>query len=316
MAGRGIDVIVPRSLILHNLEMGKKVGNKDRPASNPSIQQGQSMTLREENSGKKDASVSSILRIQHLQKLAKWAGGEAGVPPLGALFGYRLAANAEAAGVPLDSSCFLCQRCETMLQPGFNCTIRIEKNVKNKGRRNKSVSTSKNNMVYTCHFCSYRNVKWGTPTDHVKGLLASRPKANSSKNRQHSAGHNKALVTKTAWDQKPQEKTSAVLDPNSELKSMTPKKVGANMENMPVDEKTADSVPPLEKSLSASKKKRKASKSHQSELSSSVGIDSGKGTGDSTKRRRKSWSSLKEISESNDLQKTRNLSNIVIPFHL
>lgn len=64
-------------------------------------------TLGEEKSGKKETSVSSILKLQHLQKLAKCAGVP---PPLAALFGHHLASNAEAAGVPLDSSWFLCQR--------------------------------------------------------------------------------------------------------------------------------------------------------------------------------------------------------------
>ena len=64
-------------------------------------------TLREEKSGKREASASSILRLRHLQKLAKCAGVP---PPLAALFGHHLAYSAEAAGVPLDSSWFLCQR--------------------------------------------------------------------------------------------------------------------------------------------------------------------------------------------------------------
>lgn len=39
-----------------------------------------------------------------------WAGGEASIPSLGAVFGRHLAANAEAEGVPLDRSIFSCQR--------------------------------------------------------------------------------------------------------------------------------------------------------------------------------------------------------------
>ncbi|KAH7673771.1 RNAse P Rpr2/Rpp21 subunit protein [Dioscorea alata] len=274
--------------------------------------------LREEKGGKKETSVSSILKLQHLQKLAKCAGVP---PPLAALFGHHLASNAEAAGVPLDSSWFLCQRCETMLQPGFNCTIRIEKNVKNKGRQNKSISTtSKNNMVYTCHFCSHRNIKWGTPTGHVEGLLASRLGSHS-----HSNAWNKTS------NQNPHEKILEVLDANSELKSFTRMKAAANTDNMHVDvkttdamrtmEKTTDAVWMMEKSLSALKKKRKASKSHQSEIpiqgsSSERIVDSGKGASASNKWRRKSWSSLREKAESNELHKVRNLSNIVISFHL
>lgn len=70
----------------------------------------QGATLREENTGKKRVDVSSMLRMEHLQRLSTWAGVEAGIPPLGALFGHRLAASAEAGGVPLDPSTFVCRR--------------------------------------------------------------------------------------------------------------------------------------------------------------------------------------------------------------
>jgi len=68
------------------------------------------MSLREENTGKKHVNVSSMLRMEHLQKLATWASVEAGIPPLGILFGHRLAASAESEGVPLDPSTFVCHR--------------------------------------------------------------------------------------------------------------------------------------------------------------------------------------------------------------
>lgn len=67
-----------------------------------------SLTLREEKIGKQEVNVSSMLKMEHLQNLATWASGEGSVPCLAALFGRSLAANAEAAGVPLDRSLFAC----------------------------------------------------------------------------------------------------------------------------------------------------------------------------------------------------------------
>ncbi|KAH7691880.1 hypothetical protein IHE45_01G027800 [Dioscorea alata] len=120
-------------------------------------------------------------------------------------------------------------------------------------------------MVYTCHFCSHHNIKWGTPTGHVEGLLASRLGSHS-----HSNAWNKTS------NQNPYEKILEVLDANSEFKSFTRMKATANTDNMHVDVKTTDAVQTMEKttdavwmigkSLSALKKRRKASKSHQSEI--------------------------------------------------
>ncbi|KAJ1690606.1 hypothetical protein LUZ63_014761 [Rhynchospora breviuscula] len=126
------------------------------------------MSLREESSGKKHADVASILKLQHLKRVATWASGPGQIPPLGSILGQHLAATAEASGLPLDPSSFLCQKCETILCPGFNCTIRIKNNIK-KGRQ------AQNNVVYTCHFCRHENLKRGTPKGTVKSLLASAP---------------------------------------------------------------------------------------------------------------------------------------------
>lgn len=71
-----------------------------------------SMTLREETSGKKQGFVSakSTLKMEHMKNLAIWAGNESSIPSLGAFFGHRLAATAEALDVPSDPSLFSCQR--------------------------------------------------------------------------------------------------------------------------------------------------------------------------------------------------------------
>uniref|UniRef100_A0A1D1XGH6 Uncharacterized protein n=1 Tax=Anthurium amnicola TaxID=1678845 RepID=A0A1D1XGH6_9ARAE len=87
--------------------MTKKQRKKNNFASSPGIQKA---TLREENVGRKHVDSGSVLRMQHLQRLAIWAGGEASISPLAALLGHRLAVEAEAEGIPLDRSFFSCQR--------------------------------------------------------------------------------------------------------------------------------------------------------------------------------------------------------------
>jgi hypothetical protein len=69
------------------------------------------VSLREESSGKTTrVDEASVLRVKHLQQLAAWTGAEAGVGPVGALLGRRLAASAEVARVPIGPATFLCQR--------------------------------------------------------------------------------------------------------------------------------------------------------------------------------------------------------------
>lgn len=87
-------------------KMGKKRALRSHSQLLPSL------TLREESSGKKQSSVNvkSMLKLDHLKSLSIWASGEACIPSLGAVFGNRLAATAEALGVPPDPSLFSCQR--------------------------------------------------------------------------------------------------------------------------------------------------------------------------------------------------------------
>ncbi|XP_058083290.1 uncharacterized protein LOC131231195 [Magnolia sinica] len=278
--------------------------------------------LREESSGKKEVKgskgVSSILRIQHLQKLAIWAGGEVSIPPLGALFGHHLAANAEATGIPIDSSFFTCQGCETILQPGRNCTVRIKKNTAKMQRHKKSCVPSKNNVVYTCHFCSHQSLHRGTPEGHMKEIFASRPKLISD-SKQVSSTDKKSII--------PEKDTATgaeiiYLKPNplSESKSKSPKKekdqaVGEiTIENSPATPfKRVGSALSVEKKW---KRCRSGPKKTVGNENSSASMETGKATSGSSKRRRKAWSSLKEIAENNERESAREIGNLTIPFHI
>lgn len=92
--------------------MGKKRGKQNGGSS------GAPASLREEASGFKPTAArsgdaknpKSMLKLQHLQKLAVWAAGEGSIPSLGAFFGRRLAAIGESLGVPPDASLVSCQR--------------------------------------------------------------------------------------------------------------------------------------------------------------------------------------------------------------
>jgi hypothetical protein len=67
-------------------------------------------------------------------------------------------------------------RCESVLQPGFNCTIRI-KNNKKKAKRRKTSNYCQNSIVYACHFCGDQNLIRGSGKGTVKSLLSSRKPA-------------------------------------------------------------------------------------------------------------------------------------------
>ncbi|CAO2203659.1 unnamed protein product [Urochloa humidicola] len=152
--------------------MGKKNSGASG-ASTPGRASNQAVSIREETSGRTRVDEASLLRVKHLQRIAAWAGAEAGVGPVGALLGRRLAASAEAAGVPLGAATFLCQRCETVLKPGFNCTVRI-RNKKNKAKRRKKSNCCQNSVSYACHFCGDQNLILGSGKGVVKSLLPSK----------------------------------------------------------------------------------------------------------------------------------------------
>ncbi|XP_075496890.1 uncharacterized protein LOC142533863 [Primulina tabacum] len=153
--------------------MGRKGASKKEKNAVSGPQPRASMTLREEATGKKEGNVNPRTknRIDHLKSLALWAATEASIPSLGAFFGQRLAASIEAVGVRSDPSLFICERCESILQPGHNCTIRIGKISPSKRRRHKKSDIAiQNNVVYNCHFCSHRNLMRGTPKGYMQEI--------------------------------------------------------------------------------------------------------------------------------------------------
>ncbi|KAL5569298.1 hypothetical protein UlMin_025873 [Ulmus minor] len=217
--------------------MGKRGGA--RKASNVAFGSNNTISLREEAAGKKQGKVGSsnakhISKVEHSERLAVWASSEASIPSLGAFFGRRLASVREALAVPPNPSMFSCQRSK------------------------KPNTSTQNNVVCTCHFCSYRN---------TKKMYVSSVKINRSKGEE-----NLPVVF---------EETSTT-DPSTHIVRSGLVLLGSVM------------------------RKRNRSTAMGGEKLARA----------SRKRRRKSWTSLKEIAERSELDNNRSTSNMTIPFFL
>ncbi|KDP25441.1 hypothetical protein JCGZ_20597 [Jatropha curcas] len=282
--------------------MGKKGGAKRPQATAPLSHS--SVSLRQESTGKlqtKGASRNpkSLLKLEHLQKLAVWASGEASVPSLGAFFGRQFAAAGEILGVPPEPSLIPCQRCETILQPGFNCTVRIEKTQKKvRHRQKKPNSSMQNSVVYNCHFCSHRNLKRGTPKGYMKEICPSKPKPSVKSEPSKSMPQKSANL----------EKVTKSKDEIITIDEITLSKTSADssITNCPA----TPSVRSGSTLLDAMRRKRNRSGSKKSESNDSA-EDGERTVGMSSKRKRKAWTSLKEIAEHDC---TRSVANLTIPF--
>lgn len=293
--------------------MAKKKGNTKKGASNPTSGPQDSITLRQEITGKIKPKVPNNVKVylNHLENLATWASGQPSIPSLAAFFGQRLAAAAESLAVTPDASLFLCQRCETILQPGSNCSVRIEKNnVKRCRRRNKSSNLTQNVVVYYCHYCSCRNRKRGTPKGHMKGLYDTK-----------FVSKVKSVDVK---DGKQCENESLTMDVPKILPSTTRDSLTIDTpptEDIPTVD--APATPPTMTGMTLlnlkRRKRKKPSSKNQTEpescLASTADGDKTEGTS-KRKRNRKSWASLKEIAKRNEESGKQNVAVLAIPFSL
>lgn len=266
-----------------------------------------SMTLREETSGKKQGFVSakSTLKMEHMKNLAIWAGNESSIPSLGAFFGHRLAATAEALDVPSDPSLFSCQRCESILQPGYNCTVRIEKNKAKKGNgcRKPNLATQ-NNVVFRCHFCSHRNLKRGTPMHYMKDLCPPNAKPILRSDPM------KKTIPKGS-------KPEVVAESKDNIVKMDRIALPGTAGDKPVIYAPETPVTRLATSFLDTKRRKRTRPGPKKAFesgSASAAPGAENATGAPSKRRRKCWTSLKEIAECDEQQTKRNFSSLAIPF--
>ncbi|KAM7257170.1 hypothetical protein ACFE04_012911 [Oxalis oulophora] len=267
------------------------------------------MTLRDKASGNKiNVDVKSKLKHQHLHKLALWAStGEDSNPSLAAFFGHWLAAVGEVSGIQPDPSVFSCQRCETLLQPGINCTIRIEKNQKKWQRNKKSSIFTQNNVVHTCHYCSHKNLKRGTPKGHMKEICP--PKVKPSPKSIPSTPMLKKCGLQDTRTKEGIFKVDNITSPAMSLEFPTGEYLGTPLPK----EGTKTTL------LDAKSKKRDRSvlkkKDRPQSLTTPINVANGI-SASSKKKKRKSWTGLKEIAESREKDRNRNIADIKLPFFL
>ncbi|XP_031278702.1 uncharacterized protein LOC116137156 isoform X2 [Pistacia vera] len=280
--------------------MGKRGGAKRQP--NLSSASHKQLSLREQNLGKKQTNtinVKSRLKLDHLQNLATWAGGEASVPSLAAFFGHHLAAANESMGLQPDPSLFSCQRCETILQPGFNCTVRIEKtHVKARSKRKKSRISTQNSVVYKCQFCLHRNLKKGTPIGHMKEINPPKVKRTSKQE------HRKSTLQKSVS----LEKDTRIKEAVNKVNEIDAQAIGDEV--IKVDEITLPAIaedscnsnspvtPSVKAKVTLDGKKTKRNKSGTKKpVESEINSATTEKTVWGSSKKRKSWTSLKEIAE-------------------
>ncbi|XP_016461918.1 uncharacterized protein LOC107785192 isoform X2 [Nicotiana tabacum] len=302
-----------------------------------------SVTLREELSGKEKqnhVNAKSMLKLEHIKNLATWVSGETPIHSLGAFFGQRLAASAESLGVPPDPSLFSCQRCESILQSGYNCSLWIEKNKrKGQNRLKKPGIPPKNYVVYECHFCSHRNLKRGTPSGYMNDLYpvkttTSRVYPTKSATRKSEqldtvvSSIDKARVAPTESAMQKSEQLDTLLANIDETRVDLTESATQKFEQFDTsvdsanrvnnadvmvsseivgDDPTAGPATPLSTvtvtSLLDSKRKKRnrtGSKKKVEPQDGSSATDAEETVPTSSKRKRKSWTSLKEIAESKE----------------
>ncbi|XP_073304704.1 uncharacterized protein [Primulina huaijiensis] len=288
--------------------MGRKGASKKLKNAVSGPQPRASMTLREEATGKKQGNVNArtMSRIDHLKSLALWAATEASIPSLGAFFGQRLTASTEAVGVRSDPSLFFCERCESILQPGDNCTIRVEKNKPNKGHRpKKSAIAVQNNVVYNCHFCSHRNVMRGTPKGYIQEISPPKTKQPSRlDDAYHVVERSSSLTQPTPTAVEINNKTDVVAFPITARQSLEPSSPSTPLPTTGISLLDAK----------RRKRNRRSAKKVAEPEGSSTAADTEKSRCTSSKRRRKSWTSLKEIADSAEHDTVKRFTNLTIPF--
>ncbi|XP_050226212.1 uncharacterized protein LOC126676127 isoform X2 [Mercurialis annua] len=277
--------------------MGKKRGVKMSPYTPITLRQ--ETTGRLQTQGTNNVRDPKLLRLEHLKNIAAWASREHSIPsPLTATYGRQYAAAAEALGIPPDTSLIQCERCETVLEPGFNCTIRIEKTrAKSRSRRKKP--SCKNNVVYKCHFCSHRNLMRGTPKGYMKDICPSKRKQ------------------KRSYEESEPSKSI----PENSVSSKKLDESATKTEMAKIDEIASPATPFMingSSLLDAKRRKRNRSGSKKSEESqdNKAAKDGEETVNASSKRKRKSWASLKEMAESNQQGGSGNVANLTIPFFM
>lgn len=157
-----------------------------------------------------------------------------------------------------------------------------------------------NYVVYTCQFCSYRNLKHGTSKGYMKDLVPS--KASSLKPKTVNSTVEKSNLSKVK-----NEKINKAPPPAEVSNACTS-----------TDGPTSSLVKSDVKLLDSKKRKRKKPELKglaEDKLATSAPAEKGVASG-ASKRKRKSWTTLKDIAESEEHDRNQRFKNFAIPFVL
>lgn len=164
----------------------------------------------------------------------------------------------------------------------------------------------KNSVIYRCHACSHQNSMRGTPQGYMKELCP--PKIKLIDNRSDP------MKLTIEMDSKPAIITEN-RDGNVKIDAITPE----IEEDVPPPMHAPATPATTGITLLDSKKRKRnrpGAKKAAESGSSLIVVDAENSTGTSNKRKRKSWTSLKEIAERNEQEHRHGISKSAIPFVL
>ena len=172
-------------------------------------------------------------------------------------------------------------------------------------------------MVYKCYFCSHWNLRRGTPKGHTKEICPSKAKASLKSEPAKCRLQKCTSLEKVTRGKDDTYKTNEIASPALARENPT-----TNGPVTPLVPATDSPMTPLVSSSGSTllearrgKRNRSALKKPAGPENNSTPIDVEK-TVSSNKRRRKSWTSLKEIAESTEYVSSRNITNLAIPLFI
>ncbi|GJM87171.1 hypothetical protein PR202_ga03099 [Eleusine coracana subsp. coracana] len=264
----------------------------------------QAVSLREESSGRTHVDEATLLRVQHLQRLAAWAGAEAGVGPVGALLGRRLAASAEASGAAIlqvNLSARLTELTSERAEQSERLELNLPTDCKMEDGATLSSVESGHLAFSTVEEGSVQKVELENGNEHTHETepVSSRDTSKRIETSEANDTLEAGLMVGSKFVTPQKNKLMDLAEPFS-TKSTRNKKGEASQS---VASKTLSSC-----SKSVPNDSRKHSKSATS--------DATQVSGSSRKRARKGWTTLRQIAEKDEMERKEKMGNFVIPFFM
>ena len=176
--------------------------------------------------------------------------------------------------------------------------------MKGRHKQKKSGNITQNNVVYKCHYCLHQNLKRGTPKGHIKGICPSKVKPSLE-----LTPPSKSITSESRKIQK----GIASKDEVSEIKVFPSQVVAKDVTLM--DTQSTSSSTNTRTLLEGKRRRQDSPLSNDIIKTTNMSGKGANSVSTSSKRRRKSWTSLKEIAQSKE-DKNSQIGNLTIPFIL